>query len=441
MARLALNGGTPVRQKPFPSWPIWDQREEDALLTVLRSGKWWRFSYGVGLELAEPDTGPRSQVVLFQEAFARHHQAKFGLACANGTAAIEIILKSLGIGPGDEVIVPAYTYFATASAVLQVNAIPVFVDIDPNTYNIDAQKVLSAITSRTRAIIVVHFGGQPVNVDAFSDISRERSLFLIEDAAHAHGSEWKSQKVGALATGGTFSFQASKNMTSGEGGLITTNDQSLARLCDSYLWAGRELGRPWYEHYRLGWNYRITEFQAAILSQQLSRLEEQNSRRMNNAAHLSRVLSQVPGIAPLHVDPRVTRHSYHIYMLRYSREIFGLPRAKFLEALGAEGIPCMAGYSHPLYRNPVFTNTNFYPRGCPLSCGHYNKDVDFLDYAESCPVAERACAEEAVWLEHRLLLGNENDMDDIANAIEKISLNADELATTSQGTTRAERSC
>lgn len=429
MSKLALLGGSPIRQKPFPSWPVWDQSEENALLSVLRSGKWWRFSYGVGLELKEPETGDRSKVVEFQEAFAQHHQAKFGLACANGTAALEVLLKALGIGPGDEVIVPAYTYVATASAVLQVNAVPVFVDIEAETYNIDPRCVEAAITARTRAIIPVHFAGQPADMDALIQIARRHKIFMVEDAAHAPGSEWKGQKVGALSEGGAFSFQASKNMTAGEGGLIATNDHRVASLCDSYLWAGREAGRPWYEHYRLGWNYRITEFQAAILLQQLQRLEEQNSRRMENASRLFHRLSQVAGIATLRVDPRVTRHAHHICLFRYSQESFGgVPRPAFLRALAAEGIPSMGGYSHPLYRNPMFVNKDFYARGCPLTCGGpYNQDVDFAKYAVLCPVAERACAREAVWLEHRLLLGTPEDVDDIANAVEKIREHATEL--------------
>jgi len=428
MPNLALDGGTPVRTDPFPSWPVWDEREERALVEVLRSGKWWRFSYGVGVELAEPESGTRSRVVEFQEAFARHHQSRYGIACANGTAAIEILLKAFGVGPGDEVIVPAYTYFATASAVLQINAIPVFVDVEPDTYNIDVQRVEAAMTPRTRAVIAVHFAGQPANMDALAVLARNRGIFLIEDAAHAHGSEWNGRKAGSLAAGGTFSFQASKNMTAGEGGLITTDDQALAALCDSFLWAGRKVGRPWYEHHRLGWNYRLTEFQAAILSQQLLRLEEQNSQRMDNAAYLTQRLARIEGISPLRVDARVTRHSYHIYLFRYSAEtLHGVPRPLFLQALNAEGVPCMGGYSHPLYRNPVFLNKNFYPRGCPLTCGHYNHDVNFADYEKLCPVSERACREEAIWLEHRLLLGSRKDMDDIADAVEKIGAHADEL--------------
>ena len=428
MSKLAIRGGSPIRQTPFPSWPIWDANEERALLEVLHSGKWWRFSYGVGDELREPTHGASSRVVQFQQSFAQYHQARYGIACANGTAAIEILLKALGIGPGDEVIVPAYTYIAPATAALQVNAVPVFVDIDPETYNIDPGCIEAALTSRTRAIIPVHFAGQPADMDALLGIARNRGLFVIEDAAHAHGSEWNGKKVGALANGGTFSFQASKNMTAGEGGIITVNDQKTAMLCDSYVWAGREPGRPWYEHHRLGWNYRITEFQAAILLQQLKRVDGQNVRRMRNAEYLSSRLNQIPGIHPLKVDARVTGHSYHIYLFRYSQDEFGgLLRPRFLEALAAEGIPCMGGYSHPLYRNPMFLTKEFYPRGCPITCGHYGAAIDYAAFEQLCPVAERACRGEAVWLEHRLLLGGQEDMDDIANAIAKVRENVAEL--------------
>lgn len=428
MGKLAINGGRPVREKQFPAWPVWDKREEQALLEVLHSGKWWRFAYGAGVELKEPAAGDRSRVVEFQENFARFHETQFGIACANGTAAIEILLKALGVGPGDEVIVPAYTYVATATAVLQVNAVPIFVDIDPKTYNIDTKRAAEAITPQTRAIIPVHFAGQPADMDAILELAKKRGIFVVEDAAHAHGSEWKGRKIGALGAGGTFSFQSSKNMTAGEGGLIMTNDQNVSELCESFLWAGRQTGRPWYEHHRLGWNYRLTEFQAAILLQQLARLEDQNARRSENAAYLSNRLRAIPGIQPLDVDSRATRHSYHIYILRFSREAFGdIPRAKLLQALAAEGIPCMGGYSHPLYQNPMFLNKDFYPRGCPVSCGHYNKPIDYAQFEALCPVSERACASEAVWLEHRLLLGDKQDMDDIAGAFEKVHANAGEL--------------
>ncbi len=428
MSKLAVKGGGPVRAKPFPSWPVFDRREIEAVTDVVKSGKWWRFSYGEGVDLKESKTGDRSKVVEFQESFAAHHGARYGIAAANGTASIEIAAKALGIGPGDEVIVPAYTYVATATAVLQVNAVPIFVDIDPDTYNIDFDRVEEAVTDRTKAVIPVHFGGQAVDIDRMQETAKKHGLSVIEDAAHAHGAEWNGRKVGVFGDAGSFSFQNSKNMTAGEGGIIITNDARLAELSESYLWAGRERGRPWYEMHRLGWNYRMTEFQGAILGVQLDRLEKQNEVRMKNACYLSRELEKIGGLSPLKVDDRVTRHSYHIYIIRYSPEYFNyVPRQKFVEALNAEGIPSFYGYTAPLYANPMFTNMNFYPHGCPVECSHYGKKIDYALFKDSCPVAERASYSEAVWLEHRLFLGDTGDMDDIVSAVKKIKDNIDEL--------------
>jgi dTDP-4-amino-4,6-dideoxygalactose transaminase len=420
MNQLALFGGTPLRTKPYPSWPVFDENEERALMAVLRSGKWWRYSYGEGVEMREPEPGqPRSRVVEFQEAFARLQKAKYGIACANGTAALEVALKSLGMGPGDEVIVPAYTFIATASSVLMVNAIPIFVDIEDDTFNIDPRRVEEAITPNTRAIIPVHFAGQACDMEALLSIARRHNLVIVEDAAHGHGAMWKDRGLGSIGDAGTFSFQASKNMTAGEGGLITTNDRDLAMKCEAYIWAGRKVGRPWYEHHWLGWNYRLTEFQGAILFEQLKRVEAQNSKRRENASYLNTRLAGIPGIHPMTLREFATKHSFHIYMFRVKEKEFGVPRRDFLQAMEKEGIPCFGGYTHPLYKNPMFLNQNFYPHGCPVKCEHYGKQLDYMSFVSRCPVSERAC-HEAVLLEHRLLLAEKKDMDDIVRAIEKI---------------------
>jgi dTDP-4-amino-4,6-dideoxygalactose transaminase len=420
MSQLAMLGGTPLRTKPFPSWPVFDESEERALLGVLRSGKWWRYSYGEGVEMRDPEPGqPRSRVAEFQEAFARLHNAKYGIACANGTAAIEVALKALGIGPGDEVIVPAYTFIATASSVLMVNAVPIFVDIEEDTLNIDPRRVEEAITPNTRAIIPVHFAGQAADMDALQAIAERHKLRIVEDAAHAHGATWKGRGLGSIGNAGTFSFQASKNMTAGEGGLIITNDRDLAMMCEALIWAGRKVGRPWYEHHWLGWNYRLTEFQGAILLEQLKRLDDQNARRRENALYLSQRLASIPGIRPVVVRDFATKPSFHIYSFRFDGAEFGVPRADFLTALEKEGVPCFGGYVQPLYRNPMFFNQTFYPHDCPAGCAHYGKPIDYLSFADRCPVSERICR-EAVWLEHRLLLAGRADMDDIVRAIQKI---------------------
>ena len=281
MAYLAICGGKPVREKPYPSWPIFDEKEEKALIDVLKSGKWGRVN------------GKKNEE--FEEKFARYHSAKYGITCVNGTAALEIALKALGVGPGDEVIVPAYTFIATASAVLMVGAKPVFVDIDPKTYNIDPEKIESAITPKTKAVIPVHIGGCPANMDKILDIAKKYNLRVLEDAAQAHGAEWRGKKVGALGDMGIFSFQSSKNINAGEGGIILTNDEELAEKAWSLMNVGRAKKGEWYMHYILSGNYRMTEFQAGILLAQMERMEELMKKREENAKYLTERLKEIEG--------------------------------------------------------------------------------------------------------------------------------------------------
>lgn len=405
MSDLALFGGEPLRRRPFPHWPVFDSAEEKALVDLVRSGQWWRYSMGEAVDPTGAPENIRSKVGEFQEMFARRQGARYGIACATGSAAIEVVLKAMGIGPGDEVIVPPYTFIATATAPMLIGATPVFCDIDLATLNLDPARLEEAITPRTRAIMPVHFAGLAADMDAILDISGRKGIPVVEDACHGHGGMWKDRGLGTIGLAGTFSFQASKNMTAGEGGLITTADAALAELCESYIWVGRKAGKPWYEHYYLGWNYRLTEFQGAILIEQLRRLEDQTERRRTNAAYLSEQLRGVPGIYPLRVPEYATKHSYHIYVFRFEESEFGISRGDFLQALIAEGIPAMSGYAYPLYRNPLFAAPGL---------GH-----DYARYTDLCLNAERACR-QMVWLEHRLLLGNRQDMDDIAGAVRKI---------------------
>lgn len=421
MNQLALFGGTPTRQKPFPDWPVFDENEERALLEVLRSGRWWS---GTQAYHDRPGAECASRAAEFEARFAEFHSARFGLVCSSGTAALELALKAAGIGPGDEVIVPPYTFLATASAPLLLGAVPVFCDIEPHTLNLDPDRLEEAITPRTRAIIPVHFAGLAADMDRILVIARRHGLFVLEDAAHAHGASSRGRMMGSIGDAGIFSFQASKNMTAGEGGLVLTNDDELAELCNSYLWAGRKLGRPWYEHYRLGWNYRITEFQAALLIEQLRRLPEQTARRMRNGLALSAQLADVPGLRPLDVPEWVSSHAFHIYILRVNEQEFGLSREEFLTALEKEGIPCSGGYSAPLYRNPMFVENEFHANGLPLTPP--GQKVDYTVFSERCPVAEQACRDTA-WIEHRVLLGEPEDVADISRAIRKIHACKDEF--------------
>src|SRR5438874_7799157 len=282
--KLALLGGTPGRTRPFTSWPIFGKPEEKRLLRTLRSGKWGRLH---GTEVAE-----------FETRFAAMHDCKHGIAVVNGTVSLRIALMAAGIRAEDEVIVPPYTFFSTASAVIEANAIPVFADIDLETFNLDPKAVEGAITPRTRAIIPVHFAGQPADMRALMAIAKRRKLIVIEDAAHAHGASYRDRPAGSLGHMASFSFQSSKNMTSGEGGIITTNDDALAESCRSIQNCGRIPTGVWYEHHVISGNYRLGEFQGAVLSGQLDRLETQTRTRDRNGRYLAARLAVVPGLLP-----------------------------------------------------------------------------------------------------------------------------------------------
>ncbi len=402
MPHLALLGGTPVRKQAFPPWPQARPGQLAALQQVLESGKW-----GVGSPF----------IAEFEKRFAEFQQAKYALSVCNGTASLMIALKACGVKAGDQVIIPAYTFIATASSVLLVNAVPVFVDIDPDTYNIDPAQIEAAITPTTKAIMPVHIAGQPANLDAILDIARRHNLPVIEDAAQAHGAEWKGRRVGAIANLGSFSFQSSKNLSAGEGGALVTDDKALIDVCFSHQNCGRVREGAWYEHRVLGGNFRLGAFQAALLTAQLATLEEDMRRREQHAHYLDQRLREIPGIKPLLAHPHVTRHARHLYIFRYEAEAFeGLPRDRFIEALRAEGIYCHKGYT-PLYREQLFALD---PRQHPW--------IEGINYRElHLPVTERAGNEEAVWIPQTALMGTEKEAEDIVMAVAKIQAHVDEL--------------
>ncbi|MDD5677105.1 MAG: DegT/DnrJ/EryC1/StrS family aminotransferase [Kiritimatiellae bacterium] len=409
-AKLAIFGGAPIRAKPFPKWPVFGREERQRLLAVFNSGKWW---YG-------------ERVKEFEQKYAQFHDAKYGVSCTNGTAALEMALLACGIGAGDEVIVPPYTFMATASAVMKVNAVPVFADIDLDTCNMDPRATAEKITGKTKAIMPVHFAGLPVDMDAFRQLAKKHHLMLIEDACHSWGSRWKDKGTGALGDCGVFSFQMSKNITSGEGGILLSDSEEIAETARSYSNCGRGKGKAFYEHYLLGSNLRMTELQAAILLGQLSRLKEQTLKREHNVACLERELKGMPGMALLKRDKRVTRRSYHMFIFRFLPEAWGgVSRDRFLEALKAEGIPAAPGYPIPLYKNPLFQKIGTGPRFCPLSCPYYGRTVDYRRVV--CPNTEKICR-TAVWISHPVLLSREKDMRDIARAISKVWEHRKELS-------------
>lgn len=368
----------------IPKWPVYGERELELVREVLESQQWG---------------GSHEFVERFERAFAAFQHCAHGVSVANGTVALEVALECAGIGPGAEVIVPAISFISTATAVSRVGATPVFVDIEPFTFNMDPARAAAAITPKTKALLVVHFGGQLADLDCFTRLAADHHLILIEDAAHAHGSEWNRQRAGSIGLAGTFSFQNSKVMTSGEGGMITTNDAGLAERARSLANQGRRPGQGWFHHFTLGANYRLTGLQAAVLLAQLERLPEQIALRNQNARLLRSELADVAGLQFQQVPPQASLHSYYLLLGRVDAQQFGMTRDQFHQALADRGIPCTPFYPHPLSANPLYQ-----AGGCRV---------------EPCPVSE-ACIRDAFWISHRVLMGDEQTTREIAAAIRSL---------------------
>jgi dTDP-4-amino-4,6-dideoxygalactose transaminase len=407
MAELAFTGGPKSKTKPFPAWPHFDGAEREALLEVLDSRIWWRT--------------PGTKTLEFEKAFARFHGAKHGLAVTNGTAALEVAMSAAGIVSGDEVIVPDFTFVATASAVLYAGAMPVMVDVSPETHSIDVELAEAAITPRTKAIIAVHLGGHPSDLDALTELAKRKGIALMEDSSHAHAPEWKGKRIGTFGIAGTFSFQASKLMTAGEGGMIVSNDDAFERQARSVHDCGRMPGEWFYSHFINGSNYRLGEWQGAVLAVQLSRLDAQTQRRHQNARLLDKLLAEIPGITPQKLDPRCTRNGHYAYIFHVDAKQFaGASIEKLIAAMNAEGIPNQASYP-PIHALDVFQNGEYRKRLCGSQA---TEDHAFLKAAY--PNTHRA-AFETIWIPQPALLGDEDDMHEIAAAWRKIQRFAKEL--------------
>jgi dTDP-4-amino-4,6-dideoxygalactose transaminase len=408
MSKLAIAGGSPVRAKSFTAWPQFDERERRGLLDVLESRNWGGYPF------------PNQYARQFAARFAAHHDVRQALCAANGTVTIEIALKAAGIQAGDEVIVPAYTFEATAAPVLRLGAIPVFVDVSPDHYCLDVEAARTAITVKTRAIIPVHLAMNMVDMDALTGLAGQHDLKIIEDCAHAHGAKWRGRGAGSWGDAGSFSMQTSKLMTAGEGGVVTTNSDEVFERCQSYVNCGRASSTDKFGHRMLGFNYRMSEFQAAVLFAQMERLDEQTALRARRAARLSEGLANIEGLTLLKRDERLTTQAIYQYVFKYDSQIFGgASRNRFVAALEAEGVPCDGLFYEPIYRSVLFQ----------VDAGDFLQlEADKLPWADtSCPVAERAAYEESVWLPHQILLGDESDVDDVIEAVVKIQNNLDEL--------------
>jgi dTDP-4-amino-4,6-dideoxygalactose transaminase len=408
-SKLALLGASPLRQRPFTRWPVFDSREREQIEAVLSAGNWGGFP------------SPNRKAAEFSAAFARYHSASFAIPTTSGTSALEVALKALGVGPGDEVIVPAITFAATAYAAVACMARPVFADVSPVNACIDPASVASLITRRTKAIIPVHYGASVADLDELANISRTHAIPMVEDCAHVPGAEWRGRGVGTHGSLGCFSFQTTKPMTAGEGGMITTNDADLEQRCQSLINCGRRRPGDTFEGPLMGANYRMTEWQCGILLAQLARLPEQIERKSANAARLRESLDRVGGLRAIARDPRVTREVIYAFVFLVDETRLGVSRNRFVRALQAEGIPCGVG-NEPVYRSELFPHeAAAYRQVCELAGSTADAPID-------CPVAERMFRHEMVSIPHECLLGDQRDVEDIISAIAKVAGSAAELA-------------
>ncbi len=407
MSQLALNGGSPVRTRPFPGWPVWDGQELEAVKDVIESGRWG---------MAQGD-----RVAALERRFAEFQQARHGIACTSGTVALKVALQAAGLPAGAEVVVPAYTFVASATAVLEANLVPVFADIDPDTYNLDPRSVEAALTPNTRAIMPVHLAGLPADLDALRGIAERHRLTIIEDACQAWGSEHHGRKVGAIGAAGAFSFQSSKHITAGEGGMLVSDDDELAIRLRSVVNCGRKQDGDWHLHVRLGGNYRLSELQAAVILVQLERFPEMHRRRQENARFLRERLGKIEGLRPLAVPDYVTAVSCHMLILRYDCAAWeGLSRDRLIAALKAEGLKLLhGGYGLPINRQPLFLEKETGPFDRIRSHQYRGRVIDYGAQFH-CPVAERACAGEALWLLQSLLLAEREELEDVVRIFAKV---------------------
>jgi dTDP-4-amino-4,6-dideoxygalactose transaminase len=412
MPKLAIMGGEPVRKKGFDPWPVYTDAERAALEDVLTSRNWG----------GQPIPGKHGDA--FGRKFAAFHTAKYGQCVNTGTVAIQAALTAVGIQPGDEVLVPAYTWVGTVGPVLLVNAVPVFIDVDPDTYCMDARLIEQAITPKTRVILPVHLGMRFADLDAIIPIAQKHNLRVVEDCAHVHGGMWCGKGAGSIGDLGTFSFQSSKLITCGQGGAVITNNLEFFERVQVYINTGRGTATHQFGHGIIGFNYQMSEFQASVLGPQLERLPEQLRIRQANFDYFHSRLQGTLGLRFLKPEPRITRTAAYCYVLKYCAEqAKDIPRAAFVAALRREGVPCEGLVYEPVYKSSLFpVKAINFPA---LSWGR-SEPLDLRNMYR-CPVAEHAAYHEAVWFPHYLFLGSRDDIDTIVEAIFKTLENVEEL--------------
>lgn len=413
MSELAILGGSKTRTEPYPEWPVWDQRDIDAVTEVIKSGRWGGYPY----------PGPKTAELA--KKFAELQGGGYAVPMANGTVTMEVALRAAGIGWGDEVIVPAFTFQATASAPMAAGAIPVIVDVDSNNYCLDPKAVEKAITPKTKAIIPVHLGSNMADMDALMALAEKYNLIVIEDCAHAHGAKWNGQGAGTIGHFGSFSLQSSKTLTTGEGGILLCKTPELAAKAASIIDCGRPhaLGggaEDYTQDYQVGGNFRLSEISAALALVGIERFPAQAKQREEMAAYMDESLSEIKGIRLLKRDPRHTTRSFYRYIFAIDPQEFGMEHDLLCGALDAEGIDCWTGYE------AMNNYTLFQPQKSKLAVP--NAFPEYFDFKNmKLPEAERASEHEAVWMDEAIFRAGPKGVDDAVAAIKKIQSNAKEL--------------
>lgn len=417
MNDLALVGGTPVRGKSFIPQNTIGAEEKAAVMQVLDSGVLSKF-----LGEADPDFYGGPEVQRAEKAFAKFFGVEFAVTTNSATTALHTAVAACGLGPGDEVIVSPFTMSASATAILMQNAIPVFADIDPDTFCLNPEAVRRAITPRTRAIMMVDIFGQPAHWDDLWAIARQHHLRIIEDAAQAANARYHQRLAGTLGDIGVISLNYHKIIHAGEGGVLLTSDPELAERARLI----RNHGEIVVEEFRLsniantfGSNYRMTEIEASIARVQLGRLQGLFEHRARLALHLTKMLTELPFIGPPHIEPDATS-AYYVFAVKLHPDL-GVSRRTLVKALNAEGIPFGEGYVRPIYLQPMYQQRLAYSRGCPWTCGHYQGTVSYAPGL--CPVAERMHDTELILAALCHPPQTEADMNDVARAFEKVLSN------------------
>lgn len=408
----AILGGTPVCAGEWPRWPVTLQDDIDAVADVLKSGDWYRYN------------SSESTVDVFERQWAAALNVPFCQATSCGTSALITALAALNIGPGDEVLLPPYTFIATVNAVILHHALPVFVDSDPATAQIDPAKIEERVNENTRCVIPVHIGGASCDIEQVLDIAKRKKLAVVEDSCQTHTGEWKGKRLGTFGDAGCYSFQNSKNLTSGEGGAMVTSDETIYHRAQSYQDNGG--GRPKHDggYTGNGANLRLTNFQGALLQHQLTRLEEQSKIREENAAYLRKQLDEIGGVRGKKLLAGTTRHGYHLFIFEYAPEAFaGMNKRKFTAALQAEGVPATGGYSA--------TNKMDWAKRLTAS-RHYRRiygDTRLKKWQEEnvLPANDRMI-KTTCWFGQNVLLAERERIDQLAEAFHKVKQHAAEIA-------------